>query len=89
MREISFESRVQISENGSVILYEKRYHGVLMEDGGIRLKEIGGVRHNPHEKEARNVRVPCLQFIFKNGRNRYVYEITGEQYVALVRTAQS
>lgn len=37
MREISFESRAQISENGSVILYEKRYHGVLMEDGGVRL----------------------------------------------------
>lgn len=37
MREISFESRAQVSENGSVILYEKRYHGILMEDGNVRL----------------------------------------------------
>ena len=29
MSEITFESRTQISENGNVILYEKRYHGVL------------------------------------------------------------
>ena len=32
------ESRTQISENGNVILYEKRYHGVLTENGSVRLK---------------------------------------------------
>ena len=38
MSEIIFESRTQISENGNVILYEKRYHGVLTENGSVRLK---------------------------------------------------
>ena len=38
MREIRTESRTQISENGNVILYEKRYHGVLTENGSVRLK---------------------------------------------------
>lgn len=38
MREIRMESRTQISENGNVILYEKRYHGVLTENGSVRLK---------------------------------------------------
>ena len=38
MREIRTESRTQISENGNVILYEKRYHGVLTENGSIRLR---------------------------------------------------
>ena len=37
MREIRTESRTQISENGNVILYEKRYHGVLTENGSVRL----------------------------------------------------
>ena len=32
------ESRTQISENGNVILYEKLYHGVLTENGSVRLK---------------------------------------------------
>ena len=35
MSEIIFESRTQISENGNVILYEKRYHGVLTENGSV------------------------------------------------------
>lgn len=30
------ESRTQISENGNVILYEKRYHGVLTECSATR-----------------------------------------------------
>ena len=38
MSEIIFVSRTQISENGNVILYEKRYHGVLTENGSVRLK---------------------------------------------------
>ena len=38
MSEITFESRTQISENGNVILYKKRYHGVLAENGSVRLK---------------------------------------------------
>ena len=38
MSEIIFESRTQISENGNVILYEKRYRGVLTENGSVRLK---------------------------------------------------
>ena len=38
MREIRTESRTQISENGNVILYEKRYHGVLTENGSVRLR---------------------------------------------------
>ena len=38
MREIRTESRMQISENGNVILYEKRYHDVLTENGSVRLK---------------------------------------------------
>ena len=38
MREIRMENRTQISENGNVILYEKRYHGVLTENGSVRLK---------------------------------------------------
>ena len=37
MSEIIFVSRTQISENGNVILYEKRYHGVLTENGSVRL----------------------------------------------------
>lgn len=37
MSEIIFVSRTQISENGNVILYEKRYHGVLAENGSVRL----------------------------------------------------
>ena len=38
MSEIIFVSRTQISENGNVILYEKRYHGVLTENGSVRLR---------------------------------------------------
>ena len=38
MSEIIFVSRTQISENGNVILYEKRYHGILTENGCVRLK---------------------------------------------------
>ena len=38
MSEIIFVSRTQISENGNVILYEKRYRGVLTENGSVRLK---------------------------------------------------
>ena len=38
MREIRLENRTQISENGNVILYEKRYRGVLTENGSVRLK---------------------------------------------------
>ena len=37
MSEIIFVSRTQISENGNVILYEKRYRGVLTENGSVRL----------------------------------------------------
>ena len=35
MSEIIFVSRTQISENGNVILYD---HGVLTENGSVRLK---------------------------------------------------
>ena len=38
MSKIIFVSRTQISENGNVILYEKRYHGVLTENGSVQLK---------------------------------------------------
>ena len=38
MSEIIFVSRTQISENGNVILYEKRYRGVLTENGSVQLK---------------------------------------------------
>ena len=38
MSEIIFVSRTQISENGNVTLYEKRYHGVLTENGSVRLR---------------------------------------------------
>lgn len=38
MSEIIFVSRTQISENGNVVLYEKRYHGVLTENGSVRLR---------------------------------------------------
>lgn len=38
MSEITFESRTQISENGRTVLYEKRYRGVLTENGSVRLK---------------------------------------------------
>lgn len=31
-------SRVRISENGKSVLYEKRYHGILTENGCVRLK---------------------------------------------------
>lgn len=37
MSEIIFVSRTKISENGNVILYEKRYRGVLTENGSVRL----------------------------------------------------
>ena len=37
MREINVVSRVRISENGKSVLYEKRYHGVLTENGSVRL----------------------------------------------------
>ena len=38
MREINVVSRARISENGKSVLYEKRYHGVLTENGSVRLK---------------------------------------------------
>ena len=38
MQEICVETRTQISENGNVILYEKRYHDVLTENGSVRLR---------------------------------------------------
>ena len=31
-------SRVRISENGKSVLYEKHYHGILTENGCVRLK---------------------------------------------------
>lgn len=31
-------SRVRISENGKAILYEKSYHGILTENGRVKLK---------------------------------------------------
>ena len=37
MREIKVVSRVRISENGKSVLYEKRYHGILTENGCVRL----------------------------------------------------
>lgn len=52
MREINVVSRVRISENGKSVLYEKRYHGILTENGCVRLKAycakrvpLGGGRH--------------------------------------------
>lgn len=41
MREINVVSRVRISENGKAVLYEKRYHGILTENGCVRLKAYG------------------------------------------------
>ena len=38
MREINVVSRVRISENGKAVLYEKSYHGILTENGCVRLK---------------------------------------------------
>ena len=38
MSEIIFVSRTQISENGTVIRYDKGYHCVLSEYGSVRLK---------------------------------------------------
>lgn len=38
MREINVVSRARISENGKSVLYEKRYHGILTENGCVRLK---------------------------------------------------
>ena len=38
MREINVVSRVRISENGKAILYEKSYHGILTENGRVKLK---------------------------------------------------
>lgn len=37
MREINVVSRVRISKNGKAVLYEKRYHGILTENGCVRL----------------------------------------------------
>lgn len=31
-------SRIRISENGKAILYEKSYHGILTENGRVKLK---------------------------------------------------
>lgn len=31
-------SRVRISKNGKAVLYEKRYHNILTENGCVRLK---------------------------------------------------
>lgn len=37
MRKIEMESRTRISEDGRSTLYEKRYCGILTENGGVRL----------------------------------------------------
>mgnify|MGYP004670686463 FL=1 len=38
MREIKVVNRVRISENGKSVRYEMRYHGILTENGCVRLK---------------------------------------------------
>ena len=37
MRKIEMESRTRISGDGRSTLYEKRYCGILTENGGVRL----------------------------------------------------
>ena len=37
MRKIEMESRTRISGDGRSTLYEKRYRGILTENGGVRL----------------------------------------------------
>ena len=38
MQEIYVENRTQIREGGKTVLYEKRYRGVLLENGRVKLR---------------------------------------------------
>ena len=44
MREITVEQRVCATENGRTVLYERKYHGLLREDGSFRLLACCGKR---------------------------------------------
>lgn len=44
MREITVEQKTCVTENGRSVLYERKYHGLLHEDGSFRLLAYCGKR---------------------------------------------
>lgn len=62
MREIVVIERSTVAENGRAVLRERKYHGLLQENGGFRLLSYCGKRITlPRAQMGRPVRMGSLK----------------------------